>query len=59
MLSLLDELAEDRNRIKAQQAVKQLLQPSEMGELFKVIALTKNIELTLTGFQLHDKRASL
>ncbi|MFW2570080.1 class I SAM-dependent methyltransferase [Legionella sp. 29fVS95] len=59
LLSLLNELAEDRNRIKAQQAVKQLLQPSEMGELFKVIALTKNIELALTGFQLHDKRASL
>ena len=39
--------------------VKQLIQPSEMGELFKVIALTKQFDLPLSGFQLHDKRASL
>ncbi len=45
--------------LNSQQAVKQLLQPSEMGELFKVIALTKQVDGSLTGFQLQDKRASL
>ncbi len=39
--------------------VKQLIQPSEMGELFKVIALTKQFDEPLNGFQLNDKRASL
>ena len=59
LLSLLASVENERVRISSQQAVKQLLQPSEMGELFKVIALTKNIELSLNGFQLQDKRASL
>jgi len=59
LLSLLTEITDNVSLINAQQAVKQLVQPSEMGELFKVIALTKNLEVDLTGFQLHDKRASL
>ncbi len=58
MLSLLEQV-EDDEKMKNQQAVKQLLQPHEMGELFKVIALTKQIEIVLSGFQLQDKRASL
>lgn len=40
-------------------AIKQLLQPEEMGELFKVIALTKQFDKILNGFQLNDKRGSL
>ena len=60
LLSLLEGVAGDElTQIKQQQAVKQLLQPHEMGELFKVIALTKQLDFSLTGFQLHDKRASL
>lgn len=59
LLSLLSAVDDERVRINSQQAVKQLLQPNEMGELFKVIALTKGTELTLNGFQLQDKRASL
>lgn len=59
LLSLLATIENERARINSQQAVKQLLQPNEMGELFKVIALTKNIEMPLAGFQLQDKRASL
>ncbi|ARG98798.1 class I SAM-dependent methyltransferase [Legionella micdadei] len=59
LLSLLENVNNERERLKTHQAVKQLIQPSEMGELFKVIALTKNIQTPLTGFQLHDKRASL
>lgn len=40
-------------------ALKILLQPHEMGELFKVIALTKHIDIRLNGFLLHDKRGTL
>ncbi|MFI4962323.1 MAG: class I SAM-dependent methyltransferase [Legionellales bacterium] len=59
LLDLINELDDERRRFKANQAIKQLVQPSEMGELFKVIALTKNMEIDLNGFQLQDKRASL
>ncbi|MBA2652310.1 MAG: SAM-dependent methyltransferase [Tatlockia sp.] len=59
LLSLLEKPEEERLRLEKLQAVKQLIQPTEMGELFKVLALTKNSELTLNGFQLQDKRANL
>lgn len=59
LLSLLEKPRDEYNQLKARQAVKQLVQPSEMGELFKVIALAKNTDLAITGFQLQDKRASL
>ncbi len=57
--SLLDAIDDDHERIKAAQAVKQLLQAHEMGELFKVMALTKHCPATLQGFLLHNKLASL
>lgn len=59
---ILDELAlikDDRERFAAQQAVKRLLNPHEMGELFKVMALCKGVEESLTGFQWQDKRWAL
>lgn len=59
LLSLLSNIDNERERVCHQQAVKQLVQPHEMGELFKVIALTKAIDYPLTGFQWQDKRASL
>ncbi len=40
-------------------ATQQLLSPSEMGELFKVIALGKDYEPPLVGFADGDRRASL
>lgn len=46
-------------KFKQTQAVKQLLHPEEMGELFKVIALTKQWSEPLQGFSFLDKRASL
>jgi SAM-dependent MidA family methyltransferase len=49
----------DDNSINTRQALKTLLQPSEMGELFKVIALTKGLEIDLKGFKINDKRVSL
>lgn len=59
VLSLLSVIINEHEGVKTRQAVKQLIQPNEMGELFKVIALTKQLDLALTGFQLHDKRMSL
>lgn len=50
---------QSKNQFLMKQAIKTLIQPHEMGELFKVIALTKAIDFSLAGFQLHDKRASL
>ncbi|MDI9819640.1 MULTISPECIES: class I SAM-dependent methyltransferase [unclassified Legionella] len=59
LLSLFAQMNDEPGHLNRQQAVKQLLQPSEMGELFKVIALTKKLDIALMGFQLQDKRASL
>lgn len=59
LLSLLEAITDEQERVRANQAVKQLLQPTEMGELFKVMALTKHLDTPLTGFQWQDKRASL
>lgn len=59
LLDCLSGPVDERERVNNQQAVKQLIQPNEMGELFKVMALTKQLDLALTGFQLNDKRMSL
>lgn len=59
LLSLVNNLDSERDQFKVKQAIKKLTHPHEMGELFKVIALTKNIEIDLNGFQLLDKRVSL
>jgi SAM-dependent MidA family methyltransferase len=40
------------------QAIKKLVYPSEMGELFKVIALTKNLSAPLPGFGLKNRKIS-
>lgn len=40
-------------------AAQKLLSPAEMGDLFKVIAFTKNIETTLIGFSAGDKSHTL
>jgi SAM-dependent MidA family methyltransferase len=44
---------------RASAAVQKLLQPSEMGELFKVIALGRGWEGPLLGFTRGDRRAFL
>ncbi|KTD00601.1 class I SAM-dependent methyltransferase [Fluoribacter gormanii] len=59
LLSLINTLDNDLEQVRAKQAIKQLTLPSEMGELFKVIALSKNVEISLNGFLLNDKRVSL
>ncbi len=40
-------------------AAQKLLSPAEMGELFKVIALTKGVEIDLLGFKSGDKTHTL
>lgn len=41
------------------QVIKTLTLPSQMGEIVKVICLTKQLELSLLGFALHDRRKDL
>lgn len=41
------------------QAIKLLTLPSQMGELVKAIALSKNFSEPLLGFSLHDRRRDL
>ena len=46
-------------QLKRQQQVKKLTLPHEMGELFKVIGLQKNLDVELPGFVLRDLRDRL
>lgn len=48
-----------QQQIKLSQQIKTLTLPSEMGERFKVMALTKNYDESLTGFSLQDLRNRL
>jgi SAM-dependent MidA family methyltransferase len=48
-----------RRRLELAAAVKRLLMPHEMGELFKVLALTRGVEGPLLGFALRDERVRL
>lgn len=61
ILTVLEAMPEEslHKKIVATQAVKRLLQPQEMGELYKVIALAKNFIYPLQGFKLLDQRARL
>lgn len=61
LLKLAETSAEQNlmTQIKISQQIQKLTAPHEMGELFKVIALTKAIELPLLGFALQDLRSRL
>jgi len=50
---------ENNSLVMKNQEIKILLHPSEMGEIFKVMALTKQMNIDLVGFKINDKRASL
>ncbi len=57
---LLSLYAEQANSYEAKTAVNLLTSPSEMGELFKVMALTKNLDIfPFPGFEHFDKRQNL
>jgi SAM-dependent MidA family methyltransferase len=45
--------------MKAAQQAKTLLLPGEMGERFKCIGLTRDVDLPLPGFRLQDQRIRL
>jgi len=47
----LEKIEDEIDRFNASNQVKQLTLPSEMGELFKVIALAKHFDDELLGFQ--------
>jgi SAM-dependent MidA family methyltransferase len=60
---LLDQLAAlelgTPTYLRAVVAVQRLLQPHEMGELFKVIALGRGVNAALPGFSGNDRRHAL
>jgi SAM-dependent MidA family methyltransferase len=45
--------------LKQAAGVQKLIQPSEMGELFKVAALAKALDISPIGFEVGDKRHTL
>ena len=60
ILSILQRYSpDDLGYIKLAAAAQKLLSPAEMGELFKVIAFTKNIDIELIGFKSGDKSHTL
>ncbi len=55
-----EQLSDDaRQQIRLSQQIKTLTLPSEMGERFKVMALSKHYDQPLTGFMLNDYRGKL
>lgn len=59
LLSLLDAPVDNKKRFSQNNQVLQLTSPSEMGELFKVIGLTKKYERDLLGFCAMDQARRL
>jgi SAM-dependent MidA family methyltransferase len=61
----LDEIAatlpegDNRARLAVTNEIKKLTLPQEMGELFKVIALGRGLDLACCGFAVQDRRARL
>ena len=58
-LGLLERAAEMTDKIAAAREVKYLTLPSDTGELFKVIALSRDIVRPLKGFSLHNRSGIL
>lgn len=50
---------DSENFLRMTQGVKVLMLPSQMGERFKVIGLTKNLDMHLQGFSTRDMRDRL
>jgi len=60
LTALLAETGDDlKQQLSLAAQVKRLTMPGEMGELFKVLALSREWEGTLQGFSLRDERARL
>ena len=61
-LGLLEQLDSDTvtvDSLNASQEIKKLTLPHEMGELFKVLALTKNYNQPMSGFNMQNHRDRL
>lgn len=56
---LADPVQDERQRILNAQQIRTLTMPGEMGELFKVIVLSKNYDEPLQGFAMQDLRNRL
>lgn len=60
LTDMVEGVEDDAERIRLAQQVKTLTLPSEMGELFKVMALGSGlVETELMGFAIHDMRGKL
>lgn len=59
VLELLDRDADALSRARQNAALNQLTSPAEMGELFKVICMTRDIDAPLTGFSRGDRSHTL
>jgi SAM-dependent MidA family methyltransferase len=60
ILEILQQFSpQDSSYIKLAAAAQKLMSPAEMGELFKVIAFTKNMDAPLLGFAQGDKAHTL
>lgn len=53
--NLLEKLRDAENQLNTRQQVKTLIMPTEMGELIKVMAATKNFSESLLGFKTFNK----
>ncbi|MDP3560033.1 MAG: SAM-dependent methyltransferase [Legionellaceae bacterium] len=49
----------NKNTLESQHALQLLLHPAEMGELFKIIALSSDQQLVPGGFERYNKQAQL
>lgn len=54
-----DNNSDLRAQLTTASQIKRLILPGEMGELFKVMALTRNLDMPLRGFMLRDDRGKL
>ncbi len=59
LLTLLEDISDEKHRFAQNQAVLRLTMPSEMGELFKVIGLTQSYDAPLLGFEKMNQLARL
>ncbi|HEY0634782.1 MAG TPA: SAM-dependent methyltransferase [Gammaproteobacteria bacterium] len=59
LLEMAGEACDTRTQMERANQIKRLVQTEEMGELFKVLALTRGIEGGLLGFALRDDRGRL
>lgn len=50
---------DSKQHVEIVQQVNKLTSPAEMGELYKVIALGRDVDLALDGFTLQDRRGRL